>query len=109
MVYRLVSDFLLVHLFTGPKPRDVLAQLTAYIGRMPKTPAKFALGYTLCRETSEDGMPSVQHDYARLTEDLEASDHENFTNFTHENFTNFTHENFTNFYPNTNQPLLLEC
>ena len=82
MVYRLVSDFLLVHLFTGPKPRDVLAQLTAYIGRMPKTPAKFALGYTLCRETSEDGMPSVQHDYARLTEDLEASDHENFTNFT---------------------------
>ena len=83
MVYRLVSDFLLVHLFTGPKPRDVLAQLTAYIGRMPKTPAKFALGYTLCRETSEDGMPSVQHDYARLTEDLEASDHENFTNFTY--------------------------
>ena len=33
LVYRLVSDFLLVHLFTGPKPKDVLEQLTAYTGR----------------------------------------------------------------------------
>ena len=53
VVYRLVTDFLLVHLFTGPKPKDVMAQLTAYVGRMPKTPAKFALGYTLCRETGK--------------------------------------------------------
>ena len=87
MVYRLVTDFLLVHLFTGPKPKDVMAQLTAYVGRMPKTPAKFALGYTLCRETStEDGIPSVEQDYARLTQDLEASDPEYLSNLTKNNF-----------------------
>ena len=66
---------------------------------MPKTPAKFALGYTLCRETSEDGMPSVQHDYARLTEDLEASDHENFTNFTPWKFYKFYPMNISQILP----------
>ena len=44
LVYRLVSDFLLVHLFTGPKPKDVLAQLTAYTGRQGDiSRARFAM------------------------------------------------------------------
>lgn len=67
MVYRVLSDFLLVHLFTGPKPKNVMAKLTTYLGRMPRTPAKFALGYTLCRQT---GL--LLQDYQRLAQDLEA-------------------------------------
>ena len=56
LVYRVMSDFLRLHLLTGPKPLDVMTQLTAYTGdsssagESPK-PAKWALGYFLCRST----------------------------------------------------------
>lgn len=63
----MLSDFLLVHLFTGPKPKNVMAELTTHLGRMPRTPAKFALGYTLCRQT---GL--LLKDYQRVAQDLEA-------------------------------------
>ena len=42
-----------------------MAQLTAYLGRLPEVlPPKFALGYHICRQTLDDS--------ARLTVDLEA-------------------------------------
>ncbi len=40
-----------------------MEQLTTFLGRMPRTPSKLALGYTLCRQTKNS-------DYARFQADL---------------------------------------
>ena len=61
VAFRVLSDFLLLHVFTGPKPLDVMSQLTSYLGR-PKMPAKWSLGYHLCRQT-DTGLSS---DYDRF-------------------------------------------
>ena len=48
-----MSDFLRLHLLTGPKPKDVMTQLTAsFSSSVTVTPLpKWALGYFLCRDT----------------------------------------------------------
>ena len=54
LVYRVMSDFLRLHLLTGPKPKDVMTQLTtassSFFSSVTPLP-KWALGYFLCRDT----------------------------------------------------------
>ena len=51
VVYRVLTDFLLIHLFLGPKPKEVMKQLTSVVGRLQKPPSKLALGYFVCRQS----------------------------------------------------------
>ena len=51
VVYRALTDFLLIHLFLGPKPKEVMKQLTSVVGRLQKPPSKLALGYFVCRQS----------------------------------------------------------
>ena len=51
VVYRALTDFLLIHLFLGPKPKEVMKQLTSVVGRLQKAPSKLALGYFVCRQS----------------------------------------------------------
>ena len=68
VVYRILSDFLLIHLFTGPRPKDVMGQLTTYLGRSSKSgpESSLAFGYSLCRGTGD------KFDSDRLTADLKS-------------------------------------
>ncbi len=54
LVFRSMGGPLQLHLFTGPSPREVLDQLTSYLGR-PRIPPRWALGYHVCRKTGSDG------------------------------------------------------
>ena len=63
VVYRALTDFLLIHLFLGPKPKEVMKQLTSVVGRLQNPPSKLALGYFVCRQSG-----SAEDDASRLLE-----------------------------------------
>lgn len=48
VVFRSMGGPLSFHFFTGPTPRDVLDQLTGFLGR-PQVPPRWAMGYHMCR------------------------------------------------------------
>lgn len=54
LVYRSMSGTMMLHLFTGPKPKDVMRQLSLHIGLPSKMPPRWALGYHICRKTKDD-------------------------------------------------------
>ncbi len=46
-----MGGHLLIHLFEGPSAKDVIGQLSAHVGRMPRMPPLWATGYHACRGT----------------------------------------------------------
>jgi len=55
LVFRSMSNFLAIHVLTGPKPKDVLLQLASYTG-MPDMPQLWSLGLHMCRRTNSDSQ-----------------------------------------------------
>ena len=53
VVARTMGGWILVHVYEGPTPREVLRQLTGHLGR-PKFPPAFAMGYHVCRKTNNE-------------------------------------------------------
>ena len=70
IVYRILTDFLHIHLFLGPKPSDVMKQLTSEVGRLQKPPSKLALGYVVCRKCSmeNDCSSRLDHDLKQMSD-----------------------------------------
>lgn len=52
LTYRILGGDLDLHFFMGPKPEDVIKQLTEYIGK-PMLPPFWSLGFHLCRTTCD--------------------------------------------------------
>ena len=44
---------MLVHVFPGPTPRDVVEQVSGHLGRLGKMPPLWATGYHVCRNTAD--------------------------------------------------------
>ena len=44
---------MLVHVFPGPTPRDVVKQISEHLGRLEKMPPLWATGYHVCRDIGD--------------------------------------------------------
>ena len=54
LVFRSMGGYMLLHLFTGPEPKQVITQMSNYQG-LPKKPPVSAMGYHVCRRTNKLG------------------------------------------------------
>ena len=63
LTYRILGGDLDLHFFMGPKPEDVIKQLTQYIGK-PMLPPFWSLGFHLCRTTCDlEDAKKIAHNY----------------------------------------------
>ena len=59
-LFRSMGGYMIIHVFTGPRPSMILDQLTQYVGR-PAIPPRWALGYHTCRRTLRAERTFLDH------------------------------------------------
>ena len=57
-----MGGYMLVHVFPGPTPRDVVTQISEHLGRLERMPPLWATGYHVCRFEMSAGFFQTQLD-----------------------------------------------